>query len=135
MTKTSKINDRKSVRKFCNLSQCPRNTQGITIENVRLFKTLPQNYLIIIRTYYMTRPGTKSYSILTIVNIYSILFRQKYFMVHTKNAKIQTSELSYRIVWKFRQMAEHATVKPLTIYMYNNERLFRQTEKRINRMY
>ena len=32
--------------------------KALTIENVRLFKTLPQNYLIIIRTYYMTRPGT-----------------------------------------------------------------------------
>ena len=41
--------------------------KALTIENVRLFKTLPQNYLIIIRTYYMTRPGTKSYSILTTV--------------------------------------------------------------------
>ena len=33
-------NDKKSVRKFRNLSHCPRNNQWITTENVRIFKTL-----------------------------------------------------------------------------------------------
>ena len=40
LPKLSAINDNKSVRKFRNLSQCLRNTQALTTENVRLFKTV-----------------------------------------------------------------------------------------------
>ena len=37
-TKTSKVNPTKCVINFCNLPRCPRNTQALTTENVRLFK-------------------------------------------------------------------------------------------------
>ena len=36
----SVVKDKKSVRNFSNLCQCPRNTQALTTENVRLFKTV-----------------------------------------------------------------------------------------------
>ena len=43
MTKSSKVNQT-SVRKFHNLSNCPCNTQWLTTENVKLFKTVWQGF-------------------------------------------------------------------------------------------
>ena len=34
--------------KFRNLSQCPRNTQALTTENVRLFKTVYIQYVLVV---------------------------------------------------------------------------------------
>ena len=38
--KMSKVNHKRNVINFRNLSQCPRNTQALTTENVRLLKTV-----------------------------------------------------------------------------------------------